>query len=73
MCASASGARAARPPVSAGGVDFVEAAQIAGERVGLAFDRMGAEVLEQIVVRVDAVERGIASDGFREDNRADRR
>ena len=35
----ACGARAARPAVSAVGVDLVEAAQVAGERVGLAVDR----------------------------------
>ena len=42
-----------------GGVDFVEATQVAGQRVRLAFDRMGAEVLEQVVVRMHAVERGV--------------
>ena len=42
-----------------GGVDFVEAAKIAGQCVRFAFDRVDAEVLEQIVVRMDAVKRGV--------------
>ncbi len=36
--------------------DLVEAPQVAGERAGLGFDPLPAQVLEQIVVRVDAVE-----------------
>ncbi len=38
-------------------VDVAEAAEIAGERAALGVDGVAAEVLEQIVVRVDAVER----------------
>ena len=40
-------------------VDFVEAAQVAGERVRFAVDALAAEVLEQVVVRVNAVERRV--------------
>ena len=40
-------------------VDFVEPAQVAGQRVGFAVDRLAADVLEQVVVRVHAVERGV--------------
>jgi hypothetical protein len=41
------------------GVDFVQAAEISGERVRLGVDRLAAEILEQVVVRVNAVERGV--------------
>ena len=49
-------------PLDAGqrvAVDLVEAAQVAGERVRFAVDPVTAEVLEQIVVRVHAVERRV--------------
>ena len=39
--------------------DLVETSQVAGERVRLAVDGMAAQVLEQVVVRVHAVERGV--------------
>ena len=45
-------------------VDFVEAAQVAGERAGLGFDRLPAEILQQIVVRVHAVERRVGGMGL---------
>ncbi len=45
--------------VSAVAVDLVEAPQVPGQRVRLAFDALAAQILEQIVVRVDAVERRV--------------
>ena len=45
--------------VSAAAIDFVEAAQVAREGVRFAVDPVTADVLEQIVVRVHAVERGV--------------
>jgi hypothetical protein len=39
--------------------DLVHAAQVAGERVRFAFDALLAQVLEQIVVRMDTVERRV--------------
>ena len=44
--------------------DFVEAAQIPRQRVRLALHRVGAEVLEEVVVRMHAVERGVGRVGF---------
>ena len=38
-------------------LDLVQAAQIPGERVRLGFDRLTAEIFEEIVVGVHAVER----------------
>ena len=38
-------------------VDFVETAKIAGERARVGLDALMAEILEQVVVAVDAVER----------------
>ena len=40
-------------------MDFVETAPITGERPGLTFHGVEAEVLEEIVVGVDAVKRGV--------------
>ena len=51
-------------PVSACRIDFIEATEIAGQRVGLAFHGMRAEIFEQIVVRVHAVQRGIGRMGL---------
>ena len=39
------------------GIDRFEAPKIAGEGVRLLFDALAAQVLEQVVVRVNAVER----------------
>ena len=53
---------------------FLEATQIAGERADVvASMAVPAEVLEQIVVGVNAVEGRVASDAFRGGTRADRR
>ena len=41
------------------GLDLVEATQIAGQRVDLALDRLAAQILQVIVVRVHAVERRV--------------
>ncbi len=46
------------------GSDFVEATQISRQRVRFAFHGMGAEVLEEVVVRVHAIERGVGRMGF---------
>jgi hypothetical protein len=46
------------------GVDVSQPAQIAGKRVDLAFNSRAIEILEQIVVGVDAIERREGRVGF---------
>ena len=40
-------------------IDFVEPPQVAGERVRFAVDRVPAYIFEQVVMGVNAVERGM--------------
>ena len=45
-------------------VDFVEAAEVPGQRVRLGVNRLTADVLQQVVVRVHAVQRGVRGMGL---------
>ena len=54
-------------------VDFVQPAQVTGQRVGFGFDRLPAHVLQEVVVRMHAVQRGVGRDASRGGNRAGRR
>jgi hypothetical protein len=44
--------------------DFIEAAQVSSQRMRLSFHRVAAEVLEQVVVRMHAIEGGVGRMGF---------
>ena len=45
-------------------VDFVEAPQVAGQRVGLALDAAATDILEQIVMRMHAIQRRVRGMGL---------
>ena len=46
------------------GFDFVQAAEIAGQRMDLALDGLTDQILEVIVIRVHAIERRIRGMGL---------